>query len=777
MAAPAVSRRASEPTPERLLDRPLALSGLVSRPMAGRLRDRLDIRTVRDLVFHFPRRYNDFSRSMTLRQLRERPPEGPVSSTVEIVDLRVEQGFRRRVQRTVARVRDETGEGEAIWFGRRYIERRLAAGQTVALSGRVELRGWLPRFQNPEFGEAGGESLHAGRIVPVYRLTAGVTAPTLRAKIKGALAEALPTQAEYLPPALRRSVATEVGDLVDLNDAIDWVHFPPDFERLDDALRRLAFDELLALQVGMVVRQRQRRREHGLPIEVTDERFADLISGVEAVIAEQVAARRARSGSDIEADAAVALTADQHGALEDVRNDLRATRPMMRLLQGDVGSGKTAVAAIALAIAADAGHQGALLAPTDLLARQHAQTLARLLEPLGHEVTLLTGSLGAAERRDALDLLGAPTQSITGRSRGRVAVGTHALVQEGVKFADLRLVVVDEQHRFGVAEREALTGKGSAPHVLLMTATPIPRTLGQIVHADLDVSDLCTPPAGRLKIRTGIRSTDELVRRKDGSQGALGLIAREVAAGHRAFVVVPLVEDDADSAGRSVEAGAKLVSENWDAAAQVAGVSLPLPAIEIVHGQMKASERDERMKRFRSGAVPIVVGTTVLEVGVDVPEATVMLILDADRFGLAQLHQLRGRVGRGEAESYCVLVSERYPDDSVGPVDDEQTTVKARLDALARITDGFALAEMDLEQRREGELLGLSQSGLPPFRVASLTRRKDQQLSLRARELAERIVDPDGHVGDQYAALEHEITHGWLERVGAGEVLREDVDA
>ena len=660
MSAPAVSRRATDETPQRLLDQPLTKTRLVAPGMARNLR-RMGIDTVRDLVFHFPRRYNDFSRPMTLRQLREKPPEGPVSATVEIVELRVEQGFRRRVQRTVARLRDDTGEGEAIWFGRRYIERRLAAGQTVALSGKVELRGWLPRFQNPEFGEASAESLHAGRIVPVYRLTAGVTLPTLRARIKDVLDEALPSQPEYLPAALRGELEPDLGRLVDVREAIEWMHFPPQFERLDDALRRLAFDELLALQVGMVARQRERQREQGTPIAISDAQFAAYITSVERVIGEQVAARHARAGMEIEADAAVRLTPDQVVALDDIRADLAGARPMMRLLQGDVGSGKTAVAAIAMAAVAAQDHQAALLAPTDLLARQHAQTLARLLEPLGHDVTLLTGSLTAAQRHEALDLLGAPTRSIEGRTRGRVAVGTHALVQEAVAFADLRLVVVDEQHRFGVAEREALTSKGTAPHVLLMTATPIPRTLGQIVHADLDVSDLRTPPAGRQKIGTRIRHSSELVRRADGKQGALPLIVQEIGAGHRAFVVVPLVEDDAESGARSVEAGKKLIADNWNNAAAVAGLEIETPAIEIVHGQMKASERDERMERFRSGATPIIVGTTVLEVGVDVPEATVMMILDADRFGLAQLHQLRGRVGRGEAQSYCVLVTDRYP--------------------------------------------------------------------------------------------------------------------
>jgi ATP-dependent DNA helicase RecG len=714
---------------------------------------------------------------MTLRELRERPPEGPVSATVEIVELRVEQGFRRRIQRTVARLSDDTGEGEAIWFGRRYIERRLAAGQTVALSGKVELRGWLPRFQNPEFGPAGEDALHAGRIVPVYRLTAGVTLPYLRARIRAALDAALPDYEEYLPARVRSQVE---GSVPVIRDAIEWMHFPPDFDRLDEALGRLAFDELLALQIGMVARRRQRETENSRPIQVADDVYESAIGAVEAVIGRQVAARRARAsagGGGESLQTTITLTADQRSSLDAVRSDLGSVRPMMRLLQGDVGSGKTAVAALALAFVADAAAQGALLAPTDLLARQHSQTLSALLEPLGHDVTLLTGSMSAAQRREALELLGAPlAATIEGRSRGRVVVGTHALVQDAVAFADLRLVVVDEQHRFGVAEREALTAKGAAPHVLLMTATPIPRTLGQIVHADLDVSDLRTPPAGRQKILTAVRGLSELIRRHDGRQGALPLIVQQVAAGHRAFVVVPLVEDDPESGARSVEDGSKLISDNWSAAAEVAGLDIPLAQIEIVHGQMKAADRDERMDRFRRGEVQVLVGTTVVEVGVDVPEATVMMVLDADRFGLAQLHQLRGRVGRGEAQSYCVLVSERYPADG-HKADDEQLVVKARLDALVKTDDGFELAELDLEQRREGELLGLNQSGLPPLRVASLHKASHRQLSLKARVIAEELLDEGGRLPPELSALQREMTTGWLKRVGAGEALTVDTDA
>jgi ATP-dependent DNA helicase RecG len=750
-----------------LLDRPV--KAVVPPSMAPKL-GKMGIVKVRDLLFHFPRRYDDFSRPLTLGQLRQGAPEGPVSAVVTITELRVDPGFRRRVQRTVARLKDATGEGEAVWFGRRYIERRLAAGDVVALAGKVELKGWVPRFANPEFGPAGDDALHAGRIVPVYRLTKGVTAPWLRARIKSALDQALGTQLEYLPEQLRREIDPA---LPGIQNAIEWLHFPPDFDKLDRALQRLALDELLALQIGMVARKRRRATERAEPIRVSAERYDAAIAAIEGAIAQQVARRRGVES------VALHLTVDQVAALADVRTDMAGDRPMMRLLQGDVGSGKTAVAALALAFAADAGHQGALLAPTDLLARQHAQTLQRLLEPLGHDVTLLTGSLPAAQRREAVDLLGAPVPAGTaGRSRGLVVVGTHALVQEAVSFNDLRLAVVDEQHRFGVAERAALTTKGHAPHVLLMTATPIPRTLGQIVHADLDVSDLKTPPEGRQQIRTGIRSTSQLLWRNEErtEPGALPLLAKEIAAGHRAFVVVPLVEEDPDAA-RSVEQGRDLVLTNWQQAAAVAGVDMPAPSVEIVHGQMKASERDERMERFRSGDAQIVVGTTVLEVGVDVPEATVMLVLDADRFGLAQLHQLRGRVGRGEAQSYCVLVSERYPADPDNPATDEEATVAARLGALVATSDGFALAEMDLEQRREGKLLGLSQSGLPPFRVARPGRPEHRQLSVRAREIAEKIVDDQGRMATPYAALEHEVTDGWLRRVGAGEVLTQDVDA
>jgi ATP-dependent DNA helicase RecG len=392
--------------------------------------------------------------------------------------------------------------------------------------------------------------------------------------------------------------------------------------------------------------------------------------------------------------------------------------------------------------------------------------LRRLVEPLGHGVTLLTGSLLAGEKREALKLLAAPPPGggLLGMTSGRIVVGTHALVQEAVQFDDLALAVVDEQHRFGVAQREALATKGRSPHVLLMTATPIPRTLGQIVLADLDVSDLRTPPAGRLRIRTGIRHSDDLIgSAADPSRGAYPLIVREVRDGHRAFVVVPLVEEDEESAARSAgEVAAALPAQLTEAALRMGLPAEPSPRVGVVHGQMKAADRDATMDLFRRGELDVLVGTTVLEVGVDVPEATLMLILDADRFGLAQLHQLRGRVGRGEAQAYCILVS-----------DSNDEVAKARLEVLATHDDGFELAELDLELRREGELLGLHQSGLPTLRIASLRNKADRERAAQARAVAERLLDDHGSLLPGTEDLAAELRSGWLARVGAGEVLAE----
>jgi ATP-dependent DNA helicase RecG len=703
-------------------------SGLAAGNLLRRAGRRLGFQTVRELLFHLPRRYDDLREMRRLGELAGVDDGTIVSARVTVLDVRVEASFRRRVQRTIAVLEDETGTIEATWFGRRFIERRLHPAQRVIVSGKLKHFGRKLTLDNPDFQPEGNddELLHVGRIVPVYRLTAGLTATRLRIAIRDALDRAGRDYPEYLPAAIR----TE-DRLVGIGAALEETHYPASFEGRDAALRRLAFDELLALQLGMVGRRRQRGRDAARPIEVSDDTDVELRAALEASLSRKL-------------ERPVALTDDQSAAIADVRADLARATPMLRLLQGDVGSGKTAVAAYALAAAARAGLQGALLAPTDLLARQHHRTLSELLEDASVPVELLTGSLTAAGARHTLDLLGS--------GMAPIVVGTHALIQERVSFAALGLVVIDEQHRFGVEQRGQLEAKsgGRAPHVLLMTATPIPRTLGQVLYADLDVSDLRTPPEGRIPIRTGIRRPDELARTWER-------VRAEAAAGHRTFVVVPLI----DEAEAEADAG-QLFADTSAVAAETEAVRLgellaPL-RVGLVHGRMKAADRDAEMARFRDGELDVLVGTTVVEVGVDVAQATMMIVEGADRFGLAQLHQLRGRVGRGTAESFCVLVS-----------DTTDEVAQARLKAVADLRDGFELAERDFELRREGDVLGLAQSGLPRLRVASLQDRDHVALARRARDHAEELLDDAGRLGPAEAALARELERGWLERVWAGE--------
>ena len=710
---------APPPTGAALLDMPLGQSGMTAATTLRNAGRRLGFYTVRDLLFHLPRRYDDLREMRQLGDLIWVPDGTVVSARVTIANIRVEPTFRRRVQRTIATLSDDTGTAQATWFGRRFIERRLHKGDPVVVSGKIKRYGRQITFDNPEFQrDDSGEVLHAGRIVPVYRLTAGLTAQRLRSAIREALDRAGGDYPEYLTAELRQD---EV--LPPMGTVLEEAHYPSTFEARDAALRRLAFDELLALQVGMVSRRRERGRSAARPINVDNASDQAIRQGLAASL-------RRKVSEDVE------LTDDQTKSIDDLRSDLARSIPMLRLLQGDVGSGKTAVAAWALAAASRAGLQAALLAPTDLLARQHRDTIGDLLTDLGIDVVLLAGSLPAETKRRV--------QAQLASGQTTVVVGTHALIQEAVSFAALGLVVIDEQHRFGVEQRGQLEAKagGHAPHVLLMTATPIPRTLGQVLYADLDVSNLRTPPAGRVPIRTGIRRTADLdptwLRVRD-----------EAAAGHRTFVVVPLIEESEDDEGAvAAETEARRLTE----------LLAPLK-VGLVHGRIKPAERDAEMARFRDGELDVLVGTTVIEVGVDVPEATMMIIEGADRFGLAQLHQLRGRVGRGTVESFCVLVSDA----------EEGTTEYERLKAVAATRDGFELAEKDFELRREGDVLGLAQSGLPRLRVASLQELEHRELATRARAHAEELLDERGRLRPGLEAFRSELAGGWLKRVFEGE--------
>jgi ATP-dependent DNA helicase RecG len=730
--------------PVELLDTPIGLCGIPQVAPLRRVARRMGIETVRDLLFHLPRRYDDLRELRSLDALRDLDDGTVASAQVTVTDVSVQQTWRRRVQVTTAQLRDETGFASASWYGRRFIERRIRAGDVLLVSGRIKHRHGELVFDGPEFQPADAANLlHVGRIVPVYRLTSGLTATRLRGAMRAALDAAGRAFPEYLP----RELLDEEG-VPAISEALEAAHYPTTFEARDAALRRLALDELLALQLGMVARRRSRGRARTAPVPSDDAVDGRIRSAIEAALSRKLVRD-------------VTLTDDQSRALDKIRADLARPVPMLRLVQGDVGSGKTAVAAWALAATALAGRQAALLAPTDLLARQHHATLAALLEDVPIPVTLLTGSLSGEGRRKA-------TQAIAS-GQASVVVGTHALFGEAVAFADLALAVVDEQHRFGVEQRGALEAKAArgAPHVLLMTATPIPRTLGQVLYADLDVSTLHAMPEGREQVRTGIRRPADLDRTWDK-------VREEVADGHRVFVVVPRIGPAASAAADAPgdEGDAWLgdddlpdedVEAAWAAAAEaeferLAAFLAPL-RVGLVHGRQKAQHRDTEMARFRDGDLQVLVGTTVIEVGVDVPEATMMIIEGAERFGLAQLHQLRGRVGRGRAASYCVLVSDAA----------EGTTEHERLRAVASTSDGFALAERDFELRREGDVLGLAQSGLPRLRVATLANPDHRLLATRARAYAERLVSESGEPPAAPPALRAELERGWLRRVYAGD--------
>ncbi len=636
---------------------------------------RLGIATPRQALFHLPFRYDDFS---DLRKLGDLVADEKQSAQVRVVDVNVEPGFGRRPQRVIAQLSDLTGTAEAIWFGRRYVERRLEPGAEIVVSGKVTFRGWRPQFTSPEFSPVGHESVHTARVVPVYRLVAGVTQRRVRELLARVLERALPAVADPLRPAER-------GDLPTLADALRAAHFPEEAADVAGALDRLAFDELLALQLTMAQARLAR---------------ADLRAARVTIDAGELSALLAALPFE--------LTGDQRRAVDEVVADLASDQPMRRLLQGDVGSGKTAVAAVALAGAVRAGWQAVLMAPTEILARQHHQGLAPLLEALGVRAEFLSGSLAAAAKSRIHDAIGA--------GEAEVVIGTHAVISEAVAFQRLGLAVVDEQHRFGVAQRAALQAKGSGlePHLLALTATPIPRTLALTFYGDLAISSIHELPPGRRAIRTELRSRSALPRIE-------AFLASEAAAGRQAFVVVPLVAESEALSVASAEAEVERLRG-----------ALPGLRIGLVHGQQRSDVRDATMAAFAAGEMDLLVATTVIEVGIDIPNASVMLIEDAERFGLAQLHQLRGRVGRGADQSFCILLTD---------ASDERA--RERLEVVRGSNDGFAIAEADLRLRGAGNLLGTRQSGLPPLRVASLFEPRHLALAERAGALARRLVAAD----------------------------------
>src|SRR5574341_613598 len=630
------------------LDAPATtISGVGEKRME--LLDKLGVRTIRDLLFLFPRRYDDYSRMKFIRQL-EVGEEVSVIGTIERAQtIRMKNGGTR----VEAYLKDDTGTLRLNWFNQPWMEKQLSEGEPVVVSGKVDQ--FLGRLvmNGPEVEALDRDLLHTGRVVPVYPLTAGLSGKVMRGIMKGIVDEWGPRLPDPIPLDILES-----ADLMDYDDAVMQAHFPDSWEDKEAALLRLAFDDIFTLHLAMLQARHVWQQRHGAPLPVDDSWLAEF-----------------------EATLPYGLTSAQRRAVADIRADMASDVPMNRLLQGDVGSGKTVVAAIATGVAVANEAQVAIMTPTSILAEQHHANLGGLIRAaLGEsvQVRLLTGNTPAAERNDIYE--GSRSGAI------QVVVGTHALIQEGVEFARLGLAVIDEQHRFGVLQRGALREKGaggSNPHLLVMTATPIPRTLALTIHADLDLTIIDEMPPGREPIETRVLQPKERER-------AYSFIRGQVEQGHQAYIVYPLVEE-------SEKLDAKAATAEYERLQQTI---FPNLRMGLLHGRMSGDEKDAVMAALYHAQIDILVSTSVIEVGIDVPNATVMLIENANRFGLAQLHQLRGRVGRGGHKGYCLLVSDKAFLDG-----DE------RLSAIERTTDGFKLAQIDWEMRGAGDLLGTRQSG------------------------------------------------------------------
>lgn len=663
------------------LDSPITvISGI--GPTQSRRLARLGLRTIRDMLYFFPRRYDDFSTLKTISQL-EYGEEVTIMGQITAVSTRKTKGSQSITQVVVE---DGSGSVEVTWFNQPHLAKQLKPARQIVLSGRVnEYLGRLT-FQSPQWEPLDRQLLHTARIVPIYPLTEGISARWLRKLMKRTVDYWSHRIPDHLPSEVRSRL-----DLWDLEVALRQIHFPDDMTSLETARHRLAFDELFVVQVG-VLRQRQKWQSEP----------ARSIPSDDAVL------------KRFTASLPFALTGAQERTLSEIVEDMSQECPMSRLLQGDVGSGKTVVAAAAMTLTTAAGAQTALMAPTEILAEQHFRTVSDLLDPvsdnggdgpsLDASVHLLTGSTPAAEKEEIY-------RGLADGSIG-VIVGTHALIQSGVEFDNLALAIVDEQHRFGVEQRAELRQKGFNPHMLVMTATPIPRSLALTLYGDLDLSIIDEMPPGRQPVETHVLEPTARER-------AYGFVRNQIKVGHQAFIICPLVEES-----EKIEAKAA-IAEHRRLQEQV----FPNLRLGLLHGRMKGDEKEEVMGRFSGGELDILVSTSVVEVGIDVPNATVMLVEGANRFGLAQLHQFRGRVGRGESASYCLLIA----DSSTAASED-------RLKAIEATHDGFVLAETDLEMRGPGEFFGTRQSGLPDLRVAGFA---DLRLLELARTEAKRQLEAD----------------------------------
>lgn len=638
---------------------------------------KLGIETVGDLIWLMPRSYNDWSRRVPIAQL----VEGDVATFEAVVENVPSLTRRGKLSYIRARLGDDTGSIQAVWFNQPWLSEQLKRGERYVFRGKVEGRGRSRSANTPEI-----RALDDGNptFIPVYPLTAGLNQATVRQAIEAVFSNRNLVLSEGLPAKIRTDYRLATADY-----ALRKIHAPESGHDIEVARRRLAFEELFLLIAGLRYMKSGRREERGPAMNLTGpvtERLKDQIACLPYT-----------------------LTGSQQTAIDSIIRDFRHPYPANRLIQGDVGSGKTVVAAMAMAVAAWSGYQSVMMAPTTILASQHAESVASILEGSGLRIALLTGGVTPSRKRLLTDALAAGEIDIL--------IGTHAVIEQGVRFAKLGCCVTDEQHRFGVRQRVKLSGDGDIiPHTLVMSATPIPRTLALILYGDLDITEMKDMPSGRQAVKT-YTATNEDRSRVDR------LMAREMSLGHQVFVVCPMIEEspglDLHSAEAVYDRLAKLV--------------FPDKRVALMHGKLKAKDKADVMRDFDRGAIDVLVSTTVIEVGIDQPNATLLIVENAERFGLSQLHQLRGRVGRSEIQSYCVLVS-----------DSDDPLVRRRLTALCKNSSGFAIAEEDLLLRGPGDVFGVHQHGLPDFRVANLY--EDSALLKEASSAVDDVFREDPHL-------------------------------
>ncbi|MBA7649777.1 ATP-dependent DNA helicase RecG [subsurface metagenome] len=704
--------RANRTVVNQSIDSPITIIRGVSSSLATKF-NKLDVTTVRDLLYFFPHRHLDYSQRKPISQLTEGSEETIVANVWQAQEIRL--GGRRS---TEAIVGDETGNVRVVWFNNPYLAKKLATNTRLVISGRVSLFKGRHVFESPEWELVEDKELiHAGRLVPLYPLTQGLRPRQVRKLMKEVVDQWAWQVADFLPSELR-----ERQKLLELPRAISQAHFPEDEALKDRARVRLAFDELFLFQLGVLSKKRD--WQEGQPGSPLSTKAPVLEAFLQSLPFE--------------------LTPAQHRVLKELLADLGKPQPMSRLLQGEVGSGKTVVALAALLMAAANGYQGAFMAPTEILAEQHFSTIHHLLSRAGHlegkEDYLHSYSGLLSHPLTVAMLIGGITQTRKRELQQRIldgdidiVIGTHALIQKEVEFRQLGLAVVDEQHRFGVTQRSALRQKGYNPHVLVMTATPIPRTLALTLYGDLDLSVIDQLPPGRQVIKTKWL-------RPGQRDSAYGFIKRQVADSRQAFIICPLIEESEAIQARAAIAEYERLSQEV----------FPELRLGLLHGRMPATEKDKVMRRFRSGELNILVATPVVEVGIDVPNATVMLVDSADRFGLSQLHQFRGRVGRGQEQSYCMLLAQNPSE-----------VARERLDIIEKTQDGFELAEEDLKLRGPGEFFGTRQSGLPDLRMAKLS---DVGLLELARSEAIRLFEKDKTLEQpEHKPLAKELARVWPE--------------